>query len=288
MTIRKILVPLIGTERDIAALRAAGAVALHLNAHIEALFVRPDPTETLPFLGEGVAGPVIQDILTAAREAADMAAKRAQEAVAKLSEATGIAFVEGPSSPGAPTLRFVEDTGPFDDVVGIRALLADLVIFVSPGTDEGYGLNDALQECLMAGGRPVFLVPETPLETIGRAATIGWDGSAEAAHAVRAAMPFLRGAERIDILNVTSGGADTNLTDRLADYLTFHGLKTAEHVVDPDGRPIGGVLVEEAERMGSDMIVMGGFGHSRVRELFLGGATRHVLRGSPLPVLLAH
>ncbi len=288
MAIRKILVPLTGMKRDITALQAAAVVALRLQAHIEAFFVRPDPSETLPFLGEGVAGPVIQDILVAAKEAADAAAQRSWEAVSNLSQAAGIPIVDTVTGPGHATMAYGEDTGPFGEVISARALLSDLVVFLSPDQDEGMGISDALQECLMNAGRPIFLAPEQPIATVGEAATVGWDGSAEAAHAVRAAMPFLRQASRIDILNVTSGAKDTSLTDRLADYLAYHGLASIEHVVHPQGRPIGEVLINEARRMGSDVLVMGGYGHSRLREMFVGGATRQILRGAPIPVLLAH
>ncbi len=289
MPIRKILVPLGGTDRDALALTTAAVVAQHLEAHLEALFVRPPPSEALPFMGEGIAGPVIQDILTAAREAADHAVTRAREQLEALSHSTGLPIIDAPRGPGAASLSFAEETGPFADVVGARALLSDLVAFMTPRDDEGIGLSSAFQQCLMSSGRPIFLVPdEVPITRIGEAVTIGWDGSSEAAHAVHNAMPFLQSARRIDILNVTSGPKDTSLTDRLSEYLTYHGLNSLEHVVDPEGRPTGDVLIEQARSMGSDMIVMGGYGHSRIRELIIGGATRHVLFHAPMPILLAH
>ncbi|MGF1457130.1 MAG: universal stress protein [Alphaproteobacteria bacterium] len=289
MPIRKILVPLGGTERDALTLATTAVVARHLEAHMEALFVRPPPSEALPFMGEGIAGPVIQDILTAAREAADHAVSRSREQLEALSQNTGLPIIDAPRGPGAPTLSFAEETGPFADVVAARALLSDLVAFTAPRNDEGVGLSTAFQQCLMSSGRPIFLVPDNaPITHIGEAVTIGWDGSSEAAHAVHNAMPFLKTAKRIDVLNVTSGPKDTSLTDRLADYLTYHGLKSLEHVVDPEGRPTGDVLIEQARAMGSDMIVMGGYGHSRIRELIIGGATRHVLFHTAMPILLAH
>ncbi len=288
MTIRKILVPLVGAERDDGALAMAAVAAKELGAHVEGFFVRPDPNETLPFMGEGVAGPVIQDILSAAKDAADHAAARAKATVEKHAQASGFQMLDAPRGPGAPTMSFVQDMGPFAVVVGARALLCDLVVFENGHPNEGYGYADALQECLMARGRPILLSPQTKVSQIGTDATIGWDGSAEAAHAVRAAMPFLQKSRRIRIVNVTSGAKDTTLTDTLADYLAFFGLHSEEHVVDPEGRAIGEVLLGEAVKAGSDILVMGGYGHSRIRELLLGGATRHVLANAALPVLLAH
>ncbi len=289
MTIRKLLVPLTGTPRDSGALALSALVARTLDAHVEGLFVRPDPTETLPFMGEGVAGPVIQDIINAAREAADLAAGRARQALTDVAASYGLSLTDTPHGPGAPSMSFADDMGPFAGVVGSHAILSDLVVFENQEEDDGaYGIADALQECLMSRGRPILLAPATVPASIGQSVTIGWDGSAEAARSVREAMPFLTRAQRIHILNVTSDRKDTRLTQSLAAYLTYHGLSSVEHIVDPQGRPIGQTLLDEAHRSGSDLLVIGGYGHSRIREMLLGGATRHVLSHTTLPVLMAH
>ncbi len=285
---RKILVPLTGGDRDTGALTTAMVVAVDLKAHVEGLFVRPDPAESLPFMGEGVAGPVIQDILMASKEAADNAANRAKASLTAIAGEAGVPIIDAPRGPGAPSASFAEDIGPFATIVGNKSLLSDLIVFENRQEDEGYGIGDALQECLMSRGRPILLSPPSVPAHLGRNATIGWDGSAEAAHAVRAAMPFLVNAERIQILNITSGSKDSSLTDTLADYLTYRGLESIEHVVDPQGRPIGEVLIDESVRAHSDLLIIGGYGHSRIRELLMGGATRHVISHATLPVLMAH
>ncbi len=288
MSIRKILVPLAGADRDQVALESSAVAARHLGAHVEALFVRPDPSDAMPFVGEGIAGPVVQDILVAARDAADQAAARARTQVKTLSEQSGLPVVETPQGPGGSSLSFTEDMGPFGEVVAAHSLLSDIITFVTPKADEGYGFSDALQQCLMSNGQPIFLVPESTIASVGRHVTIGWDGSAEASHAVRGALPFLHAANRIDIMTVTGGPKETTKLDPLADYLAYHGLECTEHVVDPEGHPVGEVLMGHAQGNGSDLVVMGGYGHSRIRELILGGATRHVIHNASVPVLLAH
>lgn len=288
MTIRKILVPLTGSERDQGALATAFSFARWLDAHVEGLFVRPDPTETLPYMGEGVAGPVIQDIMNAAREAADQASGRASSMLYDAAGAAGVPLVDRPHGPGQVTASFAEDTGHFSDIVANHSMLADLVLFVSGSDDEGTGLGDALQDCLMSGGRPILLAPTTPATAPGNIISIGWDGSAEAALAIRTALPFLSRANAIHVLNVRSGRIDTELNDRLSAYLAYHGLEASEHVIQPEGRAIGEVLLSESEKCGSNLLVMGGYGHSRIRELLLGGVTRHVLSHSSIPVLMVH
>ncbi len=288
MTLRKILVPLTGGERDRTALSTALTIAAHHKSYVEGLFIRPDPSEALPFMGEGVSGTVIQDIINAAKDAADQASARAHNTLGEAAGAAGIRVVTEPCGPGEACARFLEDTGPFDEVVSYHARLSDLVVFLAGKDDKGAGVSEALQACLMDAGRPILLAPEEAPKSVGTKVLIGWDGGVEAAHAITAAKPFLMQATKVEILNVAKGDLDPALADMLSDYLALHGVESTEHLIDPASRPIGEVLLEEAERAGCDLLVMGGYGHSRIRELLLGGVTRFVISHATVPVLLAH
>lgn len=288
MTLRKILVPLTGGERDKSALRTALAVAVQHKSYVEGLFVRPDPSEALPFMGEGVSGTVIQDIINSSKEAANQASERARQTLTKLAGEAGVPVVDEPCGPGDTCARFVEGTGPFEDVVSARARLSDLVVFLSGKDERGAGVSEGLQACLMDAGRPILLAPEVAPKSVGNKIVIGWDGGVEAAHAITAAKPFLFAAEKVEILNVSKGELDPTLADLLSDYLKLHGVESNEHLIDPASRPIGEVLLEEADRAGCDLLVMGGYGHSRIRELLLGGVTRFIISHATVPVLLAH
>lgn len=288
MPMRKILVPLTGGERDKSALRTAFAVAAEQKSYVEGLFVRPDPSEALPFMGEGVSGTVIQDIINSSKEAANQASARAHQTLTELAGEAGITEVKTPCGPGEVCARFIEGTGAFEDVVSARARLSDLVVFLSGKDESGGGVSEGLQACLMDAGRPILLAPEEAPRAVGSKIVIGWDGGVEAAHAVTAAKPFLLHADKVEILNVSKDELDPALADMLSDYLALHGVESNEHLIDPASRPIGEVLLEEAERAGCDLLVMGGYGHSRIRELLLGGVTRFVISHTTVPVLLAH
>jgi len=287
MTIRKLLVPLIGSKRDEAALATAFVVAKAQSAHVEGLFVRPDPSESLPYMGEGVSGPVIQDIMNAAKEAADQSADAARSALERAADAAGVPLVDALPGPGRPSAAYRERTGPFVSIIGHESRLSDLILFVNGKNAEAVGLLDAMQDCLMSAGRPILLAPTEPASAVGSVCAIGWDGSAEAAHAVKNAIPFLMRAGTIHVFSVDDDTEDEHYT-ALRDYLKLYGLEMREHTVKAKNRPVGEVLLAEADAAGADLLVMGGYGHSRIRELFLGGATRHVLSHASMPVLLSH
>ncbi len=288
MTLRKILVPLTGAERDDVPLATAMAVAVPHKSFVEGLFVRPDAAEALPFMGEGVSGAVVQEIIDAAKDAADNAGERALANLERAAGAAGVPMVKGAEGPGEAAAHFCDVKGHFDQVVSRRSRLSDLVVFLAGPGDQGAGVSAALQACLMDAGRPILLAPQEAPKSVGTKIVIGWDGSVESAHAVMAARPFLTAASEVEILNVSKGDLDPTLADMLADYLALHGVETREHLVDPGHKPIGEVLLDEAAREGADLLVMGGYGHSRIRELLLGGATRFVLSHASVPVLLAH
>ena len=288
MTLRKILVPLTGGERDKTALAAAMAVATAHNSYVEGLFIRPDPSEALPFMGEGVSGAVIQDIISASKDAANQAGERARASFAEVAAAAGVEVVSKPRPPGSACARLLEATGAFDEIVSYRSRLSDLVVFLAGKDEGGAGVSEALQACLMDAGRPILLAPETAPKTVGTNVIIGWDGSVEAAHAITAARSFLGKADKVNILNVEKGDLDPAVADMLSDYLQLHGVDSTEHIVDAGSHPIGEVMLEQASDTGCDLLVMGGYGHSRIRELLFGGVTRFIISHSTVPVLLAH
>jgi nucleotide-binding universal stress UspA family protein len=116
---------------------------------------------------------------------------------------------------------------------------------------------------------------------------IAWNGSTQAALAVTAALPLLHLAGQIDI--VQAGQIDKEVSaNELALYLALHGIKTQSHAFDVGIPNIGGTLIAAAERFDSDLIVMGAYGHSRLRERILGGATRDLLKQSPWPIFMMH
>jgi len=172
---------------------------------------------------------------------------------------------------------------------------ADLIVIGQlDAYDSQAGLLRARpEEVTMLAGRPVLVVPFAGhYERLGTSVLVGWDASREAARAVRDAMPLLARAEAVTVLTIDAeqssfGHGEIPGAD-IALYLARHGVKAEVDRTVSAGIGIGDTLLSRAADYGADLLVMGAYGHSRVRELMLGGATRTVLQSMTLPVLMSH
>ncbi|BCG04837.1 universal stress protein A (plasmid) [Paraburkholderia sp. PGU19] len=174
--------------------------------------------------------------------------------------------------------------------------LADLV--VAGQTDlndpESFVAEQFVENLIMAAGRPVLLMPSSgSFADCGKHVLIAWDGSREATRALHDAMPFLSNATNVTLLTINADrdepaghripGADIALT------LARHGVKVEVREVNADRyAPVGEVLLSQAADRGCDLVVMGAYAHTRLRELVMGGATRTLLRSMTVPVLFSH
>jgi len=285
MTIRLILAPLTGGKRDARTLASAFAAAEPLKAHVRALFVRPDPTEALPFFGDEVAPAMAEEIVNAAHEAADVSSASAQAA---LNAAAAVAEFEAVEQPGpGPSVSFFEMKGHFADCVARAGQLADLIVFGPLQEDDRPGLAEAFETALLKSGAPILLGSNNEQRSFARIA-IGWNASAASAHAVRAALPYLEKAKTVQIVVVQgSGVADADI-ESVAGYLLAHGIAAEIVRAELQSRAAGDALLETAVNNDADLLVLGGYGHSRFREWLTGGVTRRVLSQATLPLFLVH
>lgn len=170
-----------------------------------------------------------------------------------------------------------------------QARLHDLTIVdTEPGaTHPDRGLIEAL---LTQSGRPLLIVPADRDSFGCRRIMLAWDGSARAARAAGDALPFMRAAEAVDVVSVTGEKdlPDTILGTDIAPHLARHGVNVTVHNLPMRGGTVADALREAAERFGADMIVMGGFVHSRLREMLLGGVTQSLLKASPAPLFMSY
>ena len=179
-------------------------------------------------------------------------------------------------------------------VICSHARYADLVIIGQPDpeNDGGY-TRDAADYIVLNAGAPVLLVPtRTATHGFGGRVLIGWDGSANAARAIRDAMPMLEKATVVKVLAVDPKPGKYGLGDLpgadIAHHLASHGVVAeADHVTSGSVR-VGDVLLNEAADMGADLIVSGGYGHSRLGELILGGVTDSLMKEMTVPVMMSH
>ncbi len=179
-------------------------------------------------------------------------------------------------------------------VICTHARYADLVIIGQPDPeiDGGY-TRDAADYIVLNAGAPVLLVPtRTATHGFGGSVLVAWDGSANAARAIRDAMPMLEKAEKVKVLAVDPKPGKHGLGDLpgadIAHHLALHGVVAEAEHMPSAGVDVGDVLLNEAANMGADLIVSGGYGHSRLGELFLGGVTDTLMKEMTVPVLMSH
>jgi len=287
MSIAKILAPVTGVPRDATVLKAAIAAARPFNAHVVALFVRPDSRLSVPYMGGAPMSPtVVQDIVDAIEKLAREAEARARATLIGIAKAEDLKVVDHPAKADAVTCSFEAIIGLYPPRIAEAASLSDLVVFGPLSKDDGPDIAESFLEALTTTQRPVLISPEAMLRA-PRRIVIGWDGGNAAAHSVCAAIPFLERADSVEILSVQHEGHHVRFK-ALEFYLALHGVKATHRTVDKGTKSTGQALLEAATKDGADLLVMGGYGHNYWRETLFGGVTAFVRWHANIPVLLMH
>lgn len=236
-----------------------------------------DPSSFRPMMGAFVAD-YTQMMAEIAADSEENAA-RASEKLADLCDRKNVAL---DVRRGLTSLNV-----PVQDLVDL-ARLHDLTILPAPGPETlDYRLIHA---AIFRSGRPVLFLPAGRLFTRPRCVAVGWDFSREAARALKDALPLLTLADEIHLVTVTDEkdiGATTTATD-LEKFMRAHGLSFSLHRMESRSATVAACLFGRAEEVGADLLVMGAYGHSRLSEFILGGATLAALSDPPLPLLLSH
>jgi len=266
-------------------LAAAVALAAAHGAHLIGLSII-EPLDLSGYFSPAVSGYIAVDAMQALeerhREAATAAAKREEATFRDVCGRAGISY----------EWRLLE--GEAGDMATLNARYADLVVAgqVDPENLPAGGFARLPEELALASGRPVLFVPYAGrFDSIGKRVLVAWNRMRESTRAVNDAIPLLARAEKVTVLSINPQrgedagelpGADISL------HLARHGVKAEASYTVAEDIDVGSVLLSRAADLGADLIVMGCYGHSRTRELILGGATREVLRHMTVPVLMSH
>ena len=281
MAYKSILVHLNNEGRVARLMGAAMQLALPANSHVTGLFVVPAAPAKSPLLPM-ISGGAIQSAIDAYRKAG---------------ESIRTAFDE--ATKGQPVvaewrLHQGKRTGYVEAVLD-HARSADIVVAAQKESDWDYAdMFDVPDWLAMGCGRPVLIVPKAgALDSIGERIVVAWNNSRESARAVFDALPVLQKAQAVTILSVEES-AKPEVTSEIAGAeigatLARHGVKVEVQQVKPGARGDAGIeLLAQVAAHRADLLVMGCFGRSRLREFVLGGASRHVLQNATVPVLMAH
>lgn len=259
MSIKSILV-VVSTAGEEGPLKMAFALSKRHGADLAVLHVKPSPV----MIYGGMGGEIPASII----EAQDREAESAAMAIkTKVESAAGQAGIG---------IEWRCEEGDEVSVAAVHARYSDMTV----------ATPDVARDLVFASATPILAVPASAAVQAPRRVLIAWNGSREAARAVHDALPMLEAAASVDVIVVDPPGGSIG-TD-LARNLGRHGVKVEVRERLSHGAEVGELLLEEARTSGADLLVMGAYGHSRVREWVLGGATEEVMDQGKVPTLLSH
>lgn len=283
---KAILASLTGLGSDRAVMEAAIATAHIDGGHITCLHARIDVVRTAAMME--VTFPQHRDGLEAIRRITEEEAARGCHARQAFDDAIKHHSIPEQKEPGSGpriTACWRETKSFFNETVE-EARYHDLTVMARDPELS----SERIKSVLMQSGRPLLLAPSKPLAAIGRNIAVAWKAGAEAARAVTAASSWLGGAEQVLILSVSAneaGDASDRLSaERLARNFQWRGIKAKVEMVYSTSSAESHVLRNEAYDADADLLVMGAYGHSRLREYVLGGVTEDMLADCAIPILM--
>jgi nucleotide-binding universal stress UspA family protein len=285
MTYKDLIVHVDASPEGLARLRLAANIAQGHQAYLTGVFVKPPIVPPVPVVvALGAYAGVPETDRSRLHEADLMVAKAAESCEAEFRRELERAGIKG-------EWRVLDDASLH--AIAPEAGYADLVIIgqVRPGA-EGVS-TDLPGEIALACGRPVLVVPAAgKVESVGERIMIAWKRERESIRAVNDALPFLVRAKFVALFAVDpvdgAGLGGTRALDAIGHHLARHGIRAEKYVMTAPDRDVGQAVLARANEFDSDLIVMGAYGHARLRELVFGGATHAILRTSTIPVLMSH
>lgn len=285
MSLRDMVVLLDGSPRDATKLAVAAGLARRHDAHITGLC----PLEMLLPADMAFALGGYPDLWALPEFAKQIESQ--SRAKAAIIEANFREMLRRESLNG----DWLFESGPLVPAVTQRVQAADLIIVgqADPDNPPPAAARTLVEDILMTAGRPLLLIPYAGrFDQIGNNVLVGWTPTRESARAVHDALPILTAAATVTVLTVATSRPhddDALPTADVAEHLARHQLRVlAARTVIADGLSAADALLDYASDISADLLVVGGYGHSRTREMIMGGVTRDLLRHMTIPVLMSH
>ncbi len=282
MTLRSMLVPFSGDEREMAALHYALMLCNTYETYLQCLHVTADPEQTR-HMGAMMPVSVVDSIRNAVIEQTQQQTNKAHTLFSAACEQYAVPVVTDIQPYGA---AWLDHMGTVDEAIASYGRLHDmLIVHRDIGKHDDY-YHDALVNCLFQTGRPVIVVPDKLPQYAPQHAVIAWDGSMQSARALAVSMPLLQTMQKVTLLHVEESDQSFHMQE-ITPYFKLHNIMCDIYVQPMNGNA-GQSLLEGMKECRGDILVMGAYSHSRLRQMIMGGATDYVLHHANCPVLMAH
>jgi len=288
MGLKTILACVSGGDASERVLETARRIAVAHGAHIEALHVRADPRGLVPYTGEGMDGSMIEEIMEVTEKEGGERAAAARRTFEEFCQRTGLTVSERPRPGDEATISWREETGREDEIVAIRGRLFDLIVVGRPIRDAALPSPITLEAALMDTGRPIIAVPPSLLPETGSHVAIAWETSPEAARALGNAMPLIEKAKKVTLLAADPIEPPEIQPEEGAERLAWYGITTQIVRFDVREEEIGAGYLNHAKQVNADLLIKGAYSRHRLRQMILGGRTRHIITHAEIPVFLCN
>lgn len=287
MSIKSILCIFSGTQDELNALDTALVLGEAYGAHIRILHISSEAVTDIGGYGEGIlaSGAIIEAIR---KENAERL-KKAKQYVVSYAAKHHLSLDETQTPSHHASVRFQHVVGGINATIAREGRLSDLIILgreVAP-------THDLITPALFDTGRPVLVLPPAHEELAGKftdkTVAFAWNGSLQAARALFNALPLLQRTEKLYIVTVEKHGHDLALEAGVMAYLQAHGIPSQGIMIAASSqRSTAEAIAMRAKELHADLLVMGAYGHSMLREMVLGGVTERMLQNAGIPLLLSH
>jgi nucleotide-binding universal stress UspA family protein len=288
MSYRSILVPVAQPDNAASALEAAFLVAKRFAGHVSALHVVPDLADPATHalmatrMSLEAATSDFRKFKGSAERELQRQASELKRLVETAAERAGAPIRGGDDRIAGLSASWREAIGFESEVVARLGRIFDLTV-IARGSS-----HDTVQAGLLETGRPMLLAPPAVPGALGDAVLLAWNASPQAARAAASALPFLQSAARVVVMSVGNGPEPAPTAHEFAGALAWHGIAAEARHIEQGSRRVRDILLVEASEMGADLLVIGAYSHSRLRQVVFGGVTEHTLDRAELPVLMAH
>ncbi len=287
MSFKTILVPVGSPEASKSTLNAALLIAKRWNSHLEILHVRADPRGLVPYTGEGMDGSMIEEIMNVTEREGEDRATQTKAMFETFCAEHSLEVSHKPSPDAGVTVSWREEAGREDEIVALHGRLYDLIVVGRPVADAPLPSPITLEAALHDTGRPILVAPpQAPADT-GAHIAIAWEASPEAARTIAVSIQALTEAEKVTILAPKLPQPLPLEPADLVARLLWHGVNADIHEFDTQASDLGAAFLAHSAAVGADMLVKGAYSQSRLRQMVLGGRTRHILNHTTVPTLLA-